>query len=756
MAGTGAAAGGAPSASLDVSGPATAPAGENVTITYAVTNSNGSTADYSLITQTPDDWTVADNASDDGTWSSDTNVTFSNVADGDTVEATITYEATSPTESVYLFNASVANVDTKTIAANATHPVVVPENVAWEGAPLPLRADTDSAATVVDNQGVYIRNADGQERSVNRDELAVYDAGTTIPINLNSVNPGANLDQFDGEEVRFLVGHIAEQPDTSAASNVSSSTIPRSITDAQSLLTAENISEINANVNFSRPVSSSTLDSSNGLSFDLDASDPGQYGIIAVSGERLFKVNDGNVTAAGPSNGTVIGVEGVAVQSGASDIDAPDNVEPGDTVQLGVDTDLSGNVSHAVAIYHEDTWTNSRTNLNLTEPLSTDMTTDDVIVEHEITGLNGVVWGAANVDLLGMSFSERRASGTVLVDDIVSTAANEAGVDKPKTVPIGSTTLDGSTVAVADVQPDGTVVVPTFGNWTEGEYRYVHVASENDSTRAFETNTGTLSIETPADGGDDGDGGGGYYPPPSDGGDEGGLTFEDIQISSTEIQSGGDLEVSMTVRNTGDSGISRSLTLYAGDTALDTQTVTMGGGASLDVTFQGTIEEPGTYDLVLNGTTVGTVEVTGSQDPGEPSIAVSSTDLSASTITVGESVTATATVENTGDTEGESTIEFSVDGEVVDEQTVTVAAGGSTTVEFTRTFDQAGTYELAIGDASLGDLTVEEAPSSGGDDGSPILLIVVVLGVLVSAVLGYLYYIGELATIVADIRSRFE
>ncbi|MFD1646028.1 beta strand repeat-containing protein [Haloarchaeobius litoreus] len=79
-------------------------------------------------------------------------------------------------------------------------------------------------------------------------------------------------------------------------------------------------------------------------------------------------------------------------------------------------------------------------------------------------------------------------------------------------------------------------------------------------------------------------------------------------------------------------------------------------------------------------------------------------DLSApGTATVGDEVTATATVANTGGEEGTTTVEFTFGGDVVDSQEVTLAPGESTTVEFSITADvDAGTYThgISAGDSS--------------------------------------------------------
>ena len=64
--------------------------------------------------------------------------------------------------------------------------------------------------------------------------------------------------------------------------------------------------------------------------------------------------------------------------------------------------------------------------------------------------------------------------------------------------------------------------------------------------------------------------------------------------------------------------------------------------------------------------------------------------------TVGDNVTASATVENTGDGEESVTVPFVVDGEIVDEISVTVGAGETTTVSTDLEFDDEGEYVIDV------------------------------------------------------------
>lgn len=355
----------------------------------------------------------------------------------------------------------------------------------WERAAFPLRADVDEATTVVDNQDVFVDDPEGRQIRANRDEVGVFDTGH-VPIEFSRTT-GANVSHFADAEVEVIVAHLDDRPDVSG---LDTSLVPTSIDEARSLLDAETRSALNANVTFSE--SSLTLDGSGEGSYTLDASTPGQYGVVFVAGD-VFDVADGNVTLTDSPDGTVVGVEGVPVQSGRSHVVDPFVVRAGEDASFHARTDLSGNVSHSVVLYNEETFTDSATTFNVTRGVSPDLDADDVIVEHELTRLNGVADVDADVSMFGLTLPESR-SGAVLLEDVVSFAADTADITEPRMRPVDNVTLDGSAVAVDDAGSRELLTVDTFANWTEGTYRWVHVAAETNSTRQFETTTGTVVV----------------------------------------------------------------------------------------------------------------------------------------------------------------------------------------------------------------------------------------------------------------------
>lgn len=100
----------------------------------------------------------------------------------------------------------------------------------------------------------------------------------------------------------------------------------------------------------------------------------------------------------------------------------------------------------------------------------------------------------------------------------------------------------------------------------------------------------------------------------------------------------------------------------------------------------------------------------------EHGIEIEDAELSDEEIRAGETVTVTAEVENEGDEFDSQTVLLEIDGQVVAGRVVTLEGDEETTIEFTHSFEQPGSYEVwVLGDGSAesdgekaGEVTVEE------------------------------------------------
>jgi hypothetical protein len=124
----------------------------------------------------------------------------------------------------------------------------------------------------------------------------------------------------------------------------------------------------------------------------------------------------------------------------------------------------------------------------------------------------------------------------------------------------------------------------------------------------------------------------------------------------------------------------------------------------------------------------------------EGDIRITEASLAESEISVGDTADVDAVVENVGDDTTTTELDLLVDGEVIDTQEVTLDAGDSRTVRFTRTFDEAGSYDVAVDGVSAGTLevTADEPDEAGGSGLLWGLLVLVLLAI--ATVGGYYYY----------------
>lgn len=131
-----------------------------------------------------------------------------------------------------------------------------------------------------------------------------------------------------------------------------------------------------------------------------------------------------------------------------------------------------------------------------------------------------------------------------------------------------------------------------------------------------------------------------------------------------------------------------------------------------------TFGEPGTYDVSLSMETANGQDVAGAiQVTYEaPSFEIEIHDLSAETVVVDESITLEVTVRNDGNQAGTRSLEFTIDGDVVDETSVELDATETERVMFEPSFEAPGTYELALNDRSAGTITVEAESESSDEE----------------------------------------
>jgi len=110
----------------------------------------------------------------------------------------------------------------------------------------------------------------------------------------------------------------------------------------------------------------------------------------------------------------------------------------------------------------------------------------------------------------------------------------------------------------------------------------------------------------------------------------------------------------------------------------------------------------------------------GTTDDDGPDVTVRTANVSRTTVETGETVTVNATLATEGTRAANVTITLRVDDVPVRNETLSVPAEGNRTVTLTHTFDEPGEYNLAVGNESVGPVTVESdgATTTGTADGS--------------------------------------
>ena len=215
----------------------------------------------------------------------------------------------------------------------------------------------------------------------------------------------------------------------------------------------------------------------------------------------------------------------------------------------------------------------------------------------------------------------------------------------------------------------------------------------------------------------------------------------------------GSADVSVSLVNVGEQAGRFDLTLEVGSSVIRTTTTDeLGGGEGQQVTFDDVtgVLDPGTYDITVstaNNTATGAVTVETSSEPEpEPEAVFAVTGVETnSPVTIGENLTVTTEVTNTGDGNGTATLELDV-GELGNE-TVSVSLDGGESTNQTLTLpaglDSDGEYDLTV---SVGDTesntSVTVAQSGDGTSTAPVIVLVLMLVLLVFGG-GLFYYSAE-------------
>lgn len=164
---------------------------------------------------------------------------------------------------------------------------------------------------------------------------------------------------------------------------------------------------------------------------------------------------------------------------------------------------------------------------------------------------------------------------------------------------------------------------------------------------------------------------------------EGDTVQFELTNNETDAAMNGTVVVNGTEYDTGDDGVVDVTFDQDGSYTATGQKESTNTTDYLDDTEDITVQQPATFDV---------------------SYTVDST-----TVQPDEDVTVTATVDNTGDLSGSTTVWFYADGEEFYNESVTVDGGNSTDVAATTSFATTGTHNVTVNDLEATDITVQEA-----------------------------------------------
>ena len=190
-------------------------------------------------------------------------------------------------------------------------------------------------------------------------------------------------------------------------------------------------------------------------------------------------------------------------------------------------------------------------------------------------------------------------------------------------------------------------------------------------------------------------------------------------VSAVAIRVGD--EVDILVRITNEEGAADgtfTTRLLLDGEEVDRRDVTVAAGGTRQIRFVRQFGGAGEFEVVVNNVSAGTVEVSaessgggvgrGGGDDESASLSVTNTTLGTEQVEAGESVTVGVRVANPSDDAETFAAPLTVAGVTVADRSVSIPAGGTTTVNYTRSFDRPGTYDVSVGEAFVGTVTVVE------------------------------------------------
>jgi len=209
--------------------------------------------------------------------------------------------------------------------------------------------------------------------------------------------------------------------------------------------------------------------------------------------------------------------------------------------------------------------------------------------------------------------------------------------------------------------------------------------------------------------------------------------ISELSVSPMEVQVNEYVSISVTVENVGIEAGDYIIRVKINGLTEVTETVSVAAGASTIVTFSVAKDEGGIYAVEADGQT-DTFTVIAPEPPVPAEFVLSNLVLSSGEVSPGESVSVSVEVENIGEESGSYTVELSLDGVIVETDSVALDGGESTSVSFSLSSEDEGDHVVEV-DGLSSSFTVTEPPVE-----PDYTWVYVLVAVLVLAAAGYYYW----------------
>lgn len=406
---------------------------------------------------------------------------------------TVTAEATLTVD-----NTSVATVENGTLSAehpgetvleavydntSVTTAVTVVPPVAdllevWDRSMLPLRVDHGVAAHTTLNQFTWFdappEYHDGT-LTANRDPLGTFSPGT-VPLEY-ALRSGADTTQYSEEDVLAIGGQVDADSD------------PLRDPAAIGSLDGEALETLNEEVTF-ETVAAEELSGIGEVDLDYEVG-AGQHVVLLLTvgdhDDPAVAIEEGNVTVR--DEATLIGAEGFLVHDHESTVANATWETPGLPATVDLETDLSGtDHDHLLALYDQETFENSEKVLNVTTLPDENFSRDDLTIHQEIGAVEGHVDIDEDYRLLNASLESHAVPWALTESNLAGVIASNGTYPQFDQVS-GDTTLEASLASTTNSSPSDTLTLETPTSWAGGEYRLLHIASNESDVLATTVET---------------------------------------------------------------------------------------------------------------------------------------------------------------------------------------------------------------------------------------------------------------------------